>query len=65
MSQLHQYDPETRRQILSQTREVGAAIQQSVREAVLRHKRDGHPVVVWKDGKVEWIPAHLIPSFEK
>jgi hypothetical protein len=65
MNQLYQYDPETRRQILSQMKEIGAAIQQSVREAVLRHKRDGHPIAVWKDGKVEWIPAHLIPSFEK
>jgi hypothetical protein len=64
MNQVYQYDPETRRHILSQAKRIEAAIQESVREAVLRHKRDGHPVVVWKDGKVEWIPAHLIPSFE-
>jgi hypothetical protein len=42
-----------------------AAIRESVREAVLRHKRDGHPVAIWKEGKVAWIPPHLIPSFEK
>ena len=64
MTQIHQHDPEMHREMLARIKSMEAAIQESVREAVLRHKRDGHPVAVWKDGKVEWIPAHLIPSFD-
>ena len=39
----------------------------AVREAILDHKRTGHPIVVWKDGRVvvilpdqidEWLLSH-------
>ena len=58
--QLHNYDPETVRQILEEGDAVEAAIQESVREALLTHKRLGLPVVTWQDGKVVWIPADQI-----
>ena len=32
-----------------------------VREALLQHKKLGNPIVVWKDGKVVWIPPEEIP----
>ena len=39
----------------------GTAIQRAHRESWIktldRHKRLGHPIVVWRDGKVVWIPA--------
>jgi hypothetical protein len=42
----------------------GNLIQQALREAVtqalIRHKRLGTPIVVWRDGKVVWIPAEEI-----
>jgi hypothetical protein len=48
----------------------GKAIQQAQRESWIktldRHKRLGHPIVVWRDGEVVWIPAAEIeiPSAE-
>lgn len=38
-----------------------AAMRQAVREAMLRHKRDGLPVAVWRNGRVEWIQPEDIP----
>jgi hypothetical protein len=37
-------------------------VRQAVREALARHRRDGHPVAVWRNGRVEWIPASEIPE---
>jgi hypothetical protein len=36
-------------------------MRQAVREALAQHRRDGNPVAVWRDGRVEWIPAEEIP----
>ena len=42
----------------------GTAIQRALRESWIktldRHKRLGNPIVVWRDGKVVWIPAEEI-----
>jgi hypothetical protein len=38
------------------------AMRQGVREALARHKERGNPVVVWRDGRVVWIPAAEIPA---
>ena len=27
---------------------------------MIRHKRLGNPIVVWRDGKVVWVPAEEI-----
>ena len=32
------------------------AMKKAVAEAVLRHRQLGLPIVVWRDGKVVWIP---------
>ena len=32
--------------------EINKAAERAVREALLRHKRAGNPVPVWRDGKV-------------
>lgn len=37
------------------------AMRQGVREALARHRERGNPVVVWRDGRVVWIPAEEIP----
>lgn len=34
----------------------------AVREAVLRHKRLGNPIAVWREGRVVWLAPHEIPS---
>ena len=37
------------------------AMNQAVRDALLRHKRAGNPVAVWRNGQVEWIQPEDIP----
>ena len=39
---------------------VGDAIAKGVREAMRRHKLLGEPIVVWRNGKVVWVPAEEI-----
>lgn len=38
------------------------ALRQAVREALQRHKRDGNPVAVWRNERVEWIQPEDIPD---
>ena len=38
------------------------AMTEAVREAVLRHKRLGNPVAVWRDGRVVWLAPEEIPT---
>jgi hypothetical protein len=48
----------------------GTAVQRALRESWIktldRHKRLGNPIVVWRDGKVVWVPAEeiVIPDAE-
>jgi len=37
------------------------AMRQAVREALAQHRQAGDPIVVWRDGRVVWIPAAEIP----
>jgi len=39
---------------------IDGALAEAVREAVLRHKRLGNPIAVWKNGRVVWIPPEEI-----
>lgn len=44
---------------------VGAlsAMNEAVREALLRHKKAGRPIAVWRHDRVEWIePADILPD---
>jgi hypothetical protein len=34
---------------------IDEALKQGVREAMIRHKKDGLPVVIYRDGKIEWV----------
>ncbi len=38
------------------------AMREAVREALLRHKRLGNPVAVWKEGRVVWLQPEDIPA---
>jgi len=38
-----------------------AAMTEAVREALLRHKRLGNPVAVWREGRVVWLRPEEIP----
>jgi hypothetical protein len=37
-------------------------MREAVREAVLRHKRLGNPVAVWRDSRVVWLTPDEIPE---
>ena len=37
------------------------ALAQGVRDALLKHKQAGNPVVVWRDGKIVWLKPEEIP----
>ncbi|MGH7362001.1 MAG: hypothetical protein ACREJI_10370 [Candidatus Methylomirabilales bacterium] len=39
---------------------IDAALAEAAREALRRHKRAGHPIVVWRDGKVVRVPPEDI-----
>ena len=40
------------------------ALKKAVAEAIAEHKRAGHPIAVWSDGKVVQIPADQIEMRE-
>jgi hypothetical protein len=46
--------------ILRQGTLVEAALNAAVREAVLRHRQQGLPLAVWRDGQTIWIPPEEI-----
>ena len=37
------------------------ALRESVKDALRRHKREGNPVAVWRNERVEWIQPQDIP----
>ena len=34
---------------------ITEALSRGVREALLKHKKAGNPIVIWREGKVVWI----------
>ena len=43
---------------------IDEAISRAGREAVEMHRRLGHHIVIWKDGKVVRVPPEAIPPAE-
>jgi hypothetical protein len=44
---------------------IERALRAAVRDALLRHKRDGDPIAVWREGRVVWLQPDEIPPFTK
>jgi hypothetical protein len=40
---------------------IERALRAAVRDALQRHKRDGDPVAVWREGRVVWVQPEEIP----
>ena len=40
---------------------IERALRAAVRDALQRHKRDGDPVAVWREGRVVWLSPDQIP----
>jgi hypothetical protein len=55
------YDSETLNELLTESAAVEVAVRDSVREALLMHRRIGNPIATWHDGEVVLIPADQIP----
>lgn len=36
---------------------IDEALEKAVREAILQHKREGLPVVIYRDGRAVWVRA--------
>jgi hypothetical protein len=47
---------------VSDTDRILYELRQAVREALAQHRRAGNPVAVWRNDRVEWIPAEDIPD---
>jgi hypothetical protein len=52
--------PDEFAQFMAESETIEAAVQAGVRDSLIVHKRLGHPIVVWEDGQVVWIPAEDI-----
>lgn len=52
------------RSMTKQSRALESAVeragQAAVRDALILHKKLGHPIAVWENGQVRWIPADEI-----
>jgi hypothetical protein len=46
--------------LLVQANAIEKAIQEAVRDALIVHKRLGHPIVVCEGEEIRWIPAEEI-----
>jgi hypothetical protein len=57
----HKYTAE---ELMQQAKALTAAGQEAVREALLFHKRNGHSIAAWRNGKVVIIPAKDIPIYD-
>ncbi len=50
-------DKDAHRIFVEQGHLIDEALRRGVQEALLRHKERGLPVVIERNGKVEWVPA--------
>lgn len=48
---------DSQRIFLEERHLIHKALIQGARDAVLRHKERGRPVVIERDGKIVWVPA--------
>lgn len=48
-------------ELLADPTYIDRVLTKTSREALLRHKKLGNPIAVWRDERVVWIPADQIP----
>jgi hypothetical protein len=47
-------------EVFSNPDRITEALTQGVREALVKHKQAGNPVVIWRDGKPVWLAPEEI-----
>jgi ABC-type proline/glycine betaine transport system ATPase subunit len=50
----------TKRLFLDHGKDIEKVLQRAVNHALLRHKRLGNPIAIWKDGQVVIVPPEEI-----
>jgi hypothetical protein len=60
-SNIHNSVKFTFNEIFAEGTPIDEALRQAVKEALLKHKQAGNPVVVWSDGKMVWLKPEEIP----
>lgn len=50
---------------LALTDRISEALRRAARQALLEHKREGLPIVIWRDGRVVWVPPQEIEMPEE
>lgn len=50
-------EPRDIRRLFAEGTEIDAALRRAVVAAIERHRREGRPIAVWKDGRATTIPA--------
>lgn len=48
--------------IIERTEKIKESFQKGVAQALSQHKVKGNPIAVWRDGKIEYIPAEKIQA---
>ena len=49
-------------QIFADGRQVDEALRLAARDAIRKHALHDAPVVVWRDGRIAWVPARELGS---
>ncbi len=49
-------------EVFSDHEQITNALVQGVREALLKHKQAGNPIVVWRNGKIVWLKPEEISA---
>lgn len=52
--------PKSLPDIMRDNEGIGEAMESAIRQALRMHKLLGQPIVIWRDGKVVWVPADEI-----
>jgi hypothetical protein len=59
---MHSFHPEDRiGRAFAEGKPIDDALTRGIRQAMAVHKRLGHSVIIWRDGKVVSLPAEEIP----
>ena len=53
-------DRASNRELIADVDLVTRSIRRGVYKAALEHQRDAMPMVVWKNGQIEWVPAEEV-----
>jgi hypothetical protein len=51
--------------LFQERKPIDEALNAAVRDAVLRHKQQGQPLAVWRDGKTVWLTPEQVEQEQR